>query len=83
MTKRPMTTDPITIWAPTNVKQTTRERLADLIRTAGIAWKRANDPSWRDEPWMDGIVVDLDDVEDFIAGYIIERADPDEGDPNE
>ena len=75
-----MSTDPIIIWAPTSVKQTTRERLADLIRCAGIAWKRANDPDWRNEPWMDGIVLDLDleGVDDFIADYIIERADPDE-----
>lgn len=71
-----METDPITIWASTDITQTTRERLAELIRSAGIEWKRANDPHWRDKPWKDGVVIDLDDVDGFIADYIIEHADP-------
>jgi len=44
--------EPITIWAPTSIRQTARERLAELIRLGGIDWKRENDPDWRGKPWM-------------------------------
>lgn len=73
-----MSTEPITIWAPTTINQTTIDRLKDLIRCGGIAWKRENDPNWRDNPWKDGILVDLDedDVLDALAAYVLENSDP-------
>ena len=86
----PERTDPITIWAPDNINQTSRERLGELIRAGGIAFLRANpsrtlhEANWRDKAWMDGIAVDLDesDVIDAIIDYILSHADPDaEGDP--
>jgi hypothetical protein len=71
--------DPITIWAPTTIRQTARERLAELIRLGGIDWKQANDPDWRGKPWMDGILVDLDetDVVEVIVERILAHSDPD------
>lgn len=71
--------DPITIWAPTAIRQTARERIAELIRLGGIDWKRGNDPDWRDKPWMDGVLVDLDesDVVEAIVNRILRHADPD------
>ena len=70
---------PITIWPPTEIRQTARERLADLIRTGAINWKRSNDPEWRDKPYFDGVVVDLEEAEvvDWLVDYIIARTDPD------
>lgn len=52
-----------------------RERIAELLRTGGIAWHRANDPEWRDKPWHDGVVLDLDedDQADFLATYLLNR----------
>lgn len=69
---------PITIWAPTTIQQTARERLAELIRIGGIDWKRENDPDWRDKPWMDGVLVDLDesDVVEAIVDRILRHSDP-------
>lgn len=71
--------EPITIWAPTSIQQTARERLAELIRLGGIDWKRKNDPGWRGKPWMDGVLVDLDesDVVEAIVNRILSHADPD------
>ena len=77
--------EPITIWAPDNIHQSSGDRLAELIRAGGIAYLRANptktlhEGDWRDKPFMDGIAVDLDesDVVDFIAAFIIDHADPD------
>lgn len=71
--------EPITIWPPTTIRQTARERLAELIRLGGMDWKRANDPDWRDKPWMDGVMVDLDedDVVEAIVARILAHADPD------
>jgi hypothetical protein len=71
--------EPITIWPPTAIRQTARERLAELIRLGGIDWKRANDPHWRDKPWMDGVMVDVDedDVVAAIVDRILAHADPD------
>jgi hypothetical protein len=77
-------TDPITMWAPENINQTSRERLGELIRAGGIAYLRANpertmhESPWRDKPWTDGIAVDLDesDVVDAIVEYIVEHSDP-------
>lgn len=76
------TTDPITIWAPSSINQTTKDRLKELIRLGGIDFLRANpdrtlhEGAWRDKAWMDGIAVDLDedDVLDAIAESIISRA---------
>jgi hypothetical protein len=70
---------PITLWPPTTIKQTARERLAELIRLGGIDWKRDNDPDWRDKPWMDGVMVDLDepDVVEAIVARILAHSDPD------
>lgn len=72
--------DPITIWAPTNIRQSARERLAEAVRIGGINWHRDNNPAWRDNPWKDGIRVDLDepDVVEMIVQTIIQLADPDE-----
>ncbi|QDK01278.1 hypothetical protein SEA_WATERT_7 [Microbacterium phage WaterT] len=71
--------DPITIWAPTSIRQTTRERLAEAIRLGGIRWREQNDPEWRGKPWMDGVLVDLneDGVVETIIQRIVELADPD------
>ena len=76
---------PITIWAPTSVKQTARERLAEAVRIGGINWHRANNPRWRDNPFKDGISVDLDenDVVEMIVQTIIDGADPDRKAPHE
>ena len=73
--------DPITIWAPSTIRQTARERLAELIRLGGIDWMRANNPDWRGKPWMDGVLVDLDesDVVEAIVERILRHADPDAG----
>jgi hypothetical protein len=70
---------PITIWPPTTIKQTARERLAELIRAGGIDWKREHDPGWRDKPWMDGVLIDVDedDVVKAIVDRILSHADPD------
>ena len=70
--------EPITIWPPTTIKQTARERLAETIRMGGIRWKEANDLAWRGKPWMDGVLVDLDetDVIEAIIDCILEHADP-------
>lgn len=76
--------DPITIWSPENVNQSSREYLCELIRTGGIAFLRANpsrtlhESDWRDKPYMDGIAVDLDetDVVEAIADHIIRNANP-------
>jgi hypothetical protein len=69
---------PITIWPPTTIRQTARERLAEAIWMGGCAWKRAHDPDWRGKPWMDGVMVDLDesDVVDAIVDRILANADP-------
>lgn len=79
--------EPITIWPPTTIKQTARERLAELIRLGGIDWERANNPRWRDQPWKDGICLDLDesDMVEALVERIIKGADPDteSGDTNE
>jgi hypothetical protein len=71
-------TDPITIWAPTTIQQTARERLAEAVRLGGIRWHRANNPDWRDKPWMHGVPVDLDesDVVECIVQTIVDLADP-------
>lgn len=68
--------DPLIIWAPETINQTTTERLAELIRAGGIDYKREHDPKWRDKPYKDGIVVDLDesDVVDHITRYVIQHA---------
>lgn len=70
---------PITVWPPTEIRQTARERLVEAIRLGGIRWREQNDPDWRGKPWMDGIMVDLDedDVLQSIAQMIIDLADPD------
>lgn len=76
--------DPVTIWAPDTIVQTTFERLCDLIRAGAIGYLAANPNApwlsipWRDKPWMDGVVVDMDedDVVRFIARHVIEHADP-------
>lgn len=70
---------PITIWAPTSINQTARQRLTEAIRMGGLNWHRANNPEWRDKPWKDGISVDLDepDVVEMIVQTIIDNADPD------
>lgn len=70
---------PITIWAPTTIQQSARERLAEMIRAGGIDWHRANNPEWRDKPWSDGVIVDLDeaDVIEAIVDRILAGADPD------
>lgn len=75
---------PITIWPPTTIKQTARERLEEAIRLGGMQWHRENNPNWRDKPWKDGIRVDLDeaDVVARIAQYIIDLADPDDRSQN-
>lgn len=71
--------DPITIWAPTSIRQTARERLAEAIRLGGIRWREQNDPEWRGKPWMDGVLVDLDEegVVETIVQRIVELANPD------
>lgn len=50
----------------------------ELIRTAGIKWHRENNLRWRDNPWKDGILIDLDErhVLATIADHIIAHADP-------
>ncbi len=45
----------------------TRERLAEALRAAGIAWHREHDPDWRDKPWHDGVLVDLDEDDQATA----------------
>lgn len=71
--------EPIIIWAPTTIHQTARERLAELIRGGGIGWKKLHDPNWRGKPWMDGVLVDLDetDVVEHIVTHILNHVDPD------
>jgi len=71
--------EPITIWPPTTIKQTARERLAELIRLGGIDWHRENNPEWRGKPWMYGVRVDVDesDVVEAIVDRILSHADPD------
>lgn len=73
-----MSNEPITLWAPDTIKQSTRERLIELIRTGGIKWNRENNLSWRDNPWKDGILVDLDEqrVLETLADHIIAHANP-------
>ena len=75
---------PITIWPPTTIRQTARERLEEAIRLGGIRWHAENNPEWRGKPWMDGIRVDLDDEEVVarIAQHIIDLADPDDQSEN-
>ena len=70
---------PITIWPPTTIRQTARQRLLEAIRLGGINWHREHNPHWRDNPWKDGISVDLeeDSVLEAIADSIIAHADPD------
>lgn len=80
-------TDPITIWAPDTIVQTTFERLQDLIRSGGFAYlsEHPNAPwlsvPWRDKSWHDGIIVDLDedDVVERIARHIVDHANPSGG----
>jgi hypothetical protein len=69
---------PITIWPPSTIRQTARERLIEAVRIGGMDWHRAHNPEWRDKPWMDGIMVDLDedDVLAAIVDRIIAIADP-------
>jgi len=85
-------TDPITIWAPDTIFQTTIDRLEDLIRAAGIDYLKTHPNApwlsipWRDKPWHDGVMVDLDesDVVAHMARFIASRANPDtppEGNP--
>lgn len=72
--------EPITIWPPTTIHQTARERLAELIRLGGIDWRRDNAPDFREgKTWMDGVMVDLDesDVVEAIVARILKHADPD------
>ena len=51
-------------------EQTTKELIAEKIRCAGIEYKRKNDPDWRDKPFMDGIIMDLDESDE--VGYLAE-----------
>jgi len=44
-----------------------RELMAERLRVAGIAWKRENDPTWRDKPWHDGVLMDLDEDDQLLA----------------
>lgn len=69
--------EPIVIRAPEGINQTTVQRLCDLIRCGGIEWHRRNNPEWRDNPYKDGIVVDLDedDVLRALAAYILQHED--------
>lgn len=72
--------EPITIWPPTTIQQTARERLAELIRLGGIDWRREHAPDFREgKTWMDGAVVDLDEsgVVEAIVSRILRHADPD------
>ena len=45
----------------------TRERLTEALRAAGIAWHREHDPDWRDKPWHDGVLIDLDEDDQATA----------------
>lgn len=72
----------LVIYPPTHIKQNVRQRLAEAIRAGGIDWKKANDPEWRDKPWADGVMVDLDedDVVEVIVERIFKHANPFEED---
>lgn len=76
--------DPITIWPPTTIHQTARERLAELIRLGGLDWRRDHAPDYREgKAWMDGVMVDLDesDVVEAIVSRILAHADGDPAHP--
>lgn len=47
----------------------TKELIAEKIRCAGIDYKRKYDKTWRDKPFMDGIIMGLDESDevDFLA----------------
>ena len=70
-----MSTDrePITIWAPTSIEQSTRDRLKELIRLGGVRFLAANrdrtvhSGDWRNRTFLDGIVVDLDEDDVLFA----------------
>jgi len=53
-------------------QRTTKELIAEKIRCAGIEYKRKNDPNWRDKPFMDGIIMDLDESDEvaFLADAV-------------
>jgi hypothetical protein len=74
-----MTGEPITIWPPTTINQTARDRLAEAIRLGAIAWHREHNPRWRDNPWKDGLQMDLDESDqvECIVQTILDLADPD------
>lgn len=71
-----MSKESICIDAPTTIEQTAFDRLKDLIRAGAIDYLRLTDPNWRNNPWKDGVVVDLDEDEalDHIARYVASRA---------
>lgn len=71
--------NPVTIRPPSTIQQSARERLAEAVRLGGIRWHEQHNPDWRGKPWMDGVMVDLDesDVVDTIVDRILELADPD------
>lgn len=50
---------------------TNAEKLIEAIRVGGIDWHREHNPRWRNNPWKDGIVVDLD--EDSVLSTIANR----------
>lgn len=43
-------------------EQQTKDLIAEKIRCAGIDYKRKYDKSWRDKPFIDGIIMDLDET---------------------
>ncbi len=51
------------------------QRLAELLRTGGIAYHREHNPQWRDEPWKDGVLMDLDEDDQaaFLAAYLLDK----------
>jgi hypothetical protein len=56
----------------------TREQLLERLRIGGIDYHRKHDKQWRDNPWKDGINVDLDeqDVLDHLVDFILDAPDP-------
>lgn len=73
MTAAPFTADVFTY--RNELGQTFRELLAERIRAQGIAFNRDHPDlrGWRDKPWMDGVLVDLDEddeVEYLVRGVL-------------
>lgn len=61
-----------------------RYRLAEVLRVGGIAYHREHDKEWRDNPWKDGISVDLDGPAlDYLVHYIATHAEHDCGEHDE